>query len=40
MGKLIDVDKLELDAEWDDYYDGFVSYSQSQIDEQINAFQK
>lgn len=29
--RLIDADKLELDAEWDDYYDGFVSYSQSQI---------
>ena len=31
--KLINADELELDAEWDDYYDGFVSYSQSQIDE-------
>lgn len=31
MARLIDADKLELDAEWDDYYDGFMSYSQSQI---------
>ena len=31
--KLIDADELELDTEWDDYYDGFVSYSQSQINE-------
>ena len=31
MTRLIDADKLELDAEWDDYYDGFMSYSQSQI---------
>ena len=31
--KLIDADELELDTEWSDYYDGFVSYSQSQIDE-------
>lgn len=32
MGKLINADELEPDTEWDDYYDGFVSYSQSQID--------
>ena len=31
--RLIDTDELELDTEWSDYYDGFVSYSQSQIDE-------
>ena len=31
--KLIDADELEPDTEWDDYYDGFTSYSQSQIDE-------
>ena len=31
--KIIDADELEPDAEWDYYYDGFVSYSQSQIDE-------
>lgn len=31
--KLINVDKLEPDTEWSDYYDGFVSYSQSQINE-------
>ena len=30
--KLINADELEPDTEWDDYYDGFVSYSQSQID--------
>ena len=28
---LIDRDELELDTEWSDYYDGFVSYSRSQI---------
>lgn len=33
MSRLIDADELELDTEWNDYYDGFVSYSQSQIDE-------
>jgi len=31
--KLIDADELELDTEWSDYYDGFTSYSQSQINE-------
>jgi hypothetical protein len=31
--KLINADELEPDTEWDDYYDGFVSYSQSQINE-------
>jgi hypothetical protein len=31
--KLINADELELDTEWSDYYDGFVSYSQSQINE-------
>ena len=31
--KLIDADELELDTEWSEYYDGFTSYSQSQIDE-------
>ena len=31
--KIIDADELEPDAEWSDYYDGFVSYSQGQIDE-------
>lgn len=30
-GRLIDRDKLELDTEWDDYYDGFASYSEMQI---------
>ena len=33
MSKLINADELELDTEWSDYYDGFMSYSQSQIDE-------
>lgn len=31
--KLINADELEPDTEWSDYYDGFVSYSQSQINE-------
>ena len=31
--KLINADELELDAEWSEYYDGFTSYSQGQIDE-------
>ena len=31
--RLIDTDELELDTEWSDYYDGFTSYSQSQINE-------
>ena len=31
--KIIDADELEPDTEWSDYYDGFTSYSQSQIDE-------
>ena len=33
MSRLIDADELELDTEWSDYYDGFTSYSQSQINE-------
>ena len=28
---LIDRNELEPDTEWSDYYDGFMSYSQSQI---------
>jgi hypothetical protein len=28
---LIDRDELEPDTEWDDYYDGFTSYSEMQI---------
>lgn len=31
--KLSNADELELDTEWSEYYDGFTSYSQSQIDE-------
>lgn len=33
MSKLINADELEPDTEWSDYYDGFVSYSQSQIND-------
>ena len=32
MARLIDADALELDTEWDEYQDGFTSYSQLQID--------
>ena len=37
--RLIDAEELELDTEWSDYYDGFTSYSQSQIDgaEEVKA---
>jgi hypothetical protein len=37
--KLINADELELDTEWDDYYDWFTSYSQGQIDamEEVKA---
>lgn len=31
MMDLIDRNELEPDTEWSDYYDGFTSYSQSQI---------
>ena len=31
--ELIDRNKLELDTEWSDYYDGYMSYSQIQIDD-------
>jgi len=39
--KLINADELEPDTEWSDYYDGFTSYSQSQIDaaEEVKAIQ-
>ena len=30
-GDLIDADELEPDTEWDDYEDGFISYSRNQI---------
>lgn len=33
MSRYIDADELEPDTEWSDYYDGFTSYSQSQINE-------
>jgi hypothetical protein len=32
MSRLIDADKLELDSEWNDYYDGYMAYSQCQVD--------
>ena len=32
MSRLIDADKLELDSEWSDVYDGYMSYSQCQVD--------
>jgi len=31
--RLIDIDKISKDAEWDEYYDGFMSYSSAMIDE-------
>lgn len=31
--RLIDIDKISKDAEWDEYYDGFISYSSAMIDE-------
>lgn len=31
MMDLIDRNELEPDTEWSDYYDGYMSYSQSQI---------
>lgn len=31
MAEYINRDELELDAEWSEYYDGFTSYSQEQI---------
>ncbi len=33
MGKLIDTDSLERDAEWSEYYDDYMAYSQLQIRE-------
>jgi hypothetical protein len=37
--ELIDRNKLELDTEWSEYYDGYMSYSQIQIDnaEEVKA---
>jgi hypothetical protein len=32
--RLIDANLLEPDTEWDEYYDGFLSYSKTQIDAQ------
>ena len=34
---LIDRDELELDTEWSDYYDGYMSYSQSQINDAVEV---
>ena len=31
-GRLIDADALEPDTEWDNYYDGFISFSPAQIE--------
>lgn len=31
--RLIDIDKISKDAEWDENYDGFISYSSAMIDE-------
>ncbi len=31
MSKLVDVDKLELDAEWSDYYNEYMAYSLIQV---------
>ena len=33
MPRLIDLDELEKDTEWDEYFDGFTSYSSVMIDE-------
>ena len=30
-GRLIDADELEKDAEWSDYYDEYIAYSEYQI---------
>ncbi len=35
--RLIDADTLTPDTEWDDYEDGFVSYSQRQIDNALTV---
>ena len=32
MSRLIDADELETDTEWSDYYDEFISYSSTQIE--------
>jgi hypothetical protein len=33
MSRLIDADKLELDAEWSDYYNAYMAYSSYQIND-------
>ena len=37
MSRYIDADKLEPDTEWDEREDGFISYSQLNIDQQPTA---
>ena len=32
MSRWIDADALECDTEWSEYHDGFISYSQLEID--------
>ena len=32
MSRCIDADALECDTEWSEYHDGFISYSQMEID--------
>jgi len=32
MSKWIDADALECDTEWSEYHDGFISYSQLEIE--------
>lgn len=32
MSRYIDADALEYDTEWSEYHDGFISYSQLEID--------
>ena len=32
MSRYIDADALECDTEWSEYHDGFISYSQLEID--------
>lgn len=33
MLRLINLDELEKDTEWDEYFDGYTSYSSTMIDE-------
>lgn len=38
-GRLIDADNLTPDTEWNDYDDGFMSYSQLQIDSAVTILE-